>query len=102
LEKLLAAIEQWSSQKADATEPITISIDETCRMTGYGRTTVWKLIKERKIKALRRKDVRRTLPYLASVKELLAPPPTNRMSAEPRPKRGRGRPNELPQPEAPE
>jgi hypothetical protein len=81
-------------------EPITITIAETCRITGYGPTTVWKLIKQGKIRVLRLEEVRRTLPYLASVNELLAPqpPPTKPMSAEPRPKRGRGRPRELPQP----
>ena len=59
-------------------EPITITVDETCRITGYRPTTIWKLIKERKIRVLRLKDVRRTLPYLASVKELLGQSPAAR------------------------
>ena len=81
-------------------EPITMTVPETCRITGYGPTTVWGLIKKGKIRVLRHEDVRRTLPYLASVKELLAPQPTESTSARPRPKRGRGRPHKLQQPEA--
>jgi hypothetical protein len=42
LAKLLAAIKEWGRQEADATEPITISIAKTCRMTGYGPTTIWR------------------------------------------------------------
>ena len=65
-------------------EPITMTVPETCRITGYGPTTVWRLIKEGKIKVLRLEGVRRTLPYVASVKELLGqPPPAGGTSAGP-------------------
>jgi hypothetical protein len=105
--KFLSGVRPISSQrdhpdKPLTVEPITITVAETCRITGYGSTTVWGLIKKGKIRVLRLEDVRRTLPYLASVKELLAPqlPPTEGTSAGPQPKCGRGQPHKLPRPEA--
>jgi len=73
-------------------DPITITVPQACRLSGYGPTTVWRLIKERRLKVVRVPGVDRTLVDYDSLRQLLAPasaviPPT---------KRGRGRPSKVP------
>jgi len=73
-------------------DPITITVPQACRLSGYGPTTVWRLIKERRLKVVRVPGVDRTLVDYDSLRQLLAPasaviPPT---------KRGRGRPRKVP------
>jgi hypothetical protein len=78
-------------------DPITITVPQACRLSGYGPTTVWRLIKERRLKVVRVPGVDRTLVDYDSLRQLLAP-----ASAEiPPTKRGRGRPRKVTaQPEA--
>jgi hypothetical protein len=42
-------------------DPITITVPQACRLSGYGPTTVWRLIKERRLKVVRVPGVDRTL-----------------------------------------
>ncbi len=50
-------------------EPISLSITDTTKATGFGKTTTYKLIKEGKLNAV--KVGRRTLVTVASIKALL-------------------------------
>ena len=80
------------SDKVNTDRPITVTVPEACRLSGYGPTTVWRLIKERRLKAVRVPGVDRTLVDYNSLRQLLAP-----ASAEiPPTKRGRGRPRKHP------
>jgi excisionase family DNA binding protein len=105
--KLLSEARPISPLRADAVEPLTMTVPEICRVTGYGQTTIWKFIKEKRIKVVRVPGVRRTLGTFASVKELLAPQPPPQRLVQPtegtqpqRRRRGRPRKQTEPQPGA--
>lgn len=53
-------------------EPIALTISETSKAAGFGKTTTYKLIKEGKLKAV--KVGRRTLVTMTSIKSLFAIP----------------------------
>jgi hypothetical protein len=72
-----------------ATEPLTITISKACDLSGFGPTTIWALLKDGQLDAVRVRGVRRTLITYQSLKKLLA------SSAEASPPRGRGRPRKL-------
>lgn len=70
-------------------DPITITVPQACRLSGYGPTTVWRLIKERRLKVIRIPGVDRTLVDYDSLRQLLSPtsaeiPPTKRPRGRPR------------------
>ena len=50
-------------------EPIALTVSDTTKVTGFGKTTTYKLIREGKLTAV--KVGRRTLVTLASIKALL-------------------------------
>lgn len=50
-------------------EPITLTVSDTTKAAGFGKTTTYKLIKEGKLTAI--KVGRRTLVTVASIKALL-------------------------------
>ena len=50
-------------------EPIALTVSDTTKVTGFGKTTTYKLIKDGKLTAL--KVGRRTLVTEASIKALL-------------------------------
>jgi len=50
-------------------EPIALTVNDTAKATGFGKTTTYKLIKEGKLTAV--KIGRRTLVTMASIKALL-------------------------------
>jgi excisionase family DNA binding protein len=54
-------------------KPLTISVAQACRLSGLGPTTVWKLLHERKLQAVRPAGYRRTLIAYDSLARLLAP-----------------------------
>lgn len=54
-----------------AIKPLTITIATTCELSGLGATTIWKLIKERKLETVH--VGRRTLVTFCSLETLLAP-----------------------------
>jgi excisionase family DNA binding protein len=57
--------------KAGSLKPITVTVATTKKITGLSNTTIWKLIKERKLQTV--SVGRRRLVTLSSVDELLAP-----------------------------
>jgi hypothetical protein len=54
------------------TEPLTITILKACELSGFGPTTIWALLKDGQLEAVRVRGVRRTLITYQSLKKLLA------------------------------
>jgi excisionase family DNA binding protein len=54
--------------------PLCVTVEETCRLLGVSRSTVWALIGSGKIKVAR--IGRRTLPLYRSLEALVAPDPS--------------------------
>jgi excisionase family DNA binding protein len=79
----------------DAT-PLAVTVPQACRLSGYGPTTIWALVRDGRLRAVRVAGVRRTLIDYGSLARLLLPP--ERTDAL---QRRRGRPRKLPRPEAP-
>jgi len=79
---------------ADVTlnRPLTHPISRVCELTGYGPTTIWKLIADGRLEVIRLEGIRRTLVTDASLMRLLAPAPKSELQ----PRRKRGRPRKLP------
>jgi len=71
----------------DNLEPLTVTIRDACKLSGFGPVTIWKLAKEKRIKLTRVPGVRRTLVDFSSLKKLLLP----EQADTPEPRR-RGRP----------
>jgi len=67
--------------------PLSHTVSKVCELTGYGPTTVWKLISNGKLEVVRVPGIRRTLVTDDSLIRLLAPA----SASEPQPRR-RGRP----------
>jgi hypothetical protein len=81
-----------------ARDPITVTIREACRLSGYGPTTLWKLIQQERLRVRRVPGVTRTMVDFASLRELLTSEPSETAAAPRRP-RPRGRPQKhAPQP----
>jgi hypothetical protein len=72
-------------------DPITVTVREGKRLSGYGFTTLWKFIKEGRLKTVRVPGVDRTMILYSSLQELLTPDPSEN-TAVPPPRRPRGRP----------
>jgi hypothetical protein len=75
-------------------EPLAVTIQRACELSGFGPVTIWKLGKEGRIKLVRVRGVRRTLVDFSSLKKLLNPEVTDILP------RRRGRPRKLPANEA--
>jgi hypothetical protein len=75
--------------------PLSHTVHRICQLTGYGPTTVWKLIADGRLEVIRVPGVRRTLVSDASLMRLLAAA----SASEPQPSHRRGRPSKVPQPE---
>jgi hypothetical protein len=71
--------------------PITVTVREACRLSGFGLTTVWKFVKEGRLKTRRVPGIDRTLILYSSLQALLAPDPSENTKTPP-PRRPRGRP----------
>jgi len=52
--------------------PLAHTVPNVCKLTGYGPTTVWKLIAQGRLEVIRVEGVRRTLVTDASLMRLLA------------------------------
>jgi hypothetical protein len=72
-------------------DPITVTVREACRLSGFGLTTIWKFIKEGRLKVRRVPGVDRTLIVYSSLQALLTPDPSENTKVPP-PRRPRGRP----------
>jgi hypothetical protein len=68
-------------------EPLAVTIPKARELSGFGLTSLWGLLKDGRLKAVRVPGVRRTLVSYASLAQLLTPP--GESLATPRP---RGRP----------
>jgi hypothetical protein len=76
-----------SDQAKNDRDPITVTVNEACELSGFGPTSIWAFLKDGRLSAVRVPGVRRTLVSYGSLQRLL-----EGASARPRPKRGRGRP----------
>jgi hypothetical protein len=72
-------------------DPITVTVPRACELSGFGLTTIWKFIKQGRLKVRRVPGVDRTLVVYSSLQELLTPGPLEN-TAVPPPRRPRGRP----------
>jgi hypothetical protein len=70
--------------------PLTVTVVRAREISGFGPTTIWALLKEGRLEAVRVPGVRRTLISYQSLLKLLASPADNP------PARRRGRPRKLP------
>jgi hypothetical protein len=71
----------------DETTPLAVTVPQACRLSGYGPTTIWALMRDGRLRAIRVPGIRRTLVAYESLRDLLAPP----IASVPPPRR-RGRP----------
>jgi hypothetical protein len=71
--------------------PITVTVREACRLSGFGLTSVWAFIKTGRLKVRRVPGVDRTLIVYSSLQALLTPDPSENTTVPP-PRRPRGRP----------
>jgi hypothetical protein len=69
-----------------AAVPLTVTVAKACELSGFGPTSIWAFLKDRRLEAVRIPGVRRTLISYRSLMKLLA------SSAEASPRRARGRP----------
>jgi hypothetical protein len=76
--------------------PIAVTVTEACRLSGFGPTTVWKLIQNGRLKVKRIPGIKRTVVLYPSLVELLAPAASENTKTPP-PRRGRGRPRKAEQ-----
>jgi hypothetical protein len=77
-------------------DPITVTVPRACELSGFGLTTIWKFIKEGRLKVRRVPGVDRTLVLFSSLKELLTPDPSNTTKTKTLPpRRPRGRPRKV-------
>jgi hypothetical protein len=89
-----------SEKAGNSRDPITVTANEACELSGFGPTTIWKFIKDGRLKVRRVPGVDRTLILYSSLRELLTPDPSENTTA-PRSRRPRGRPrNDVLQPAA--
>jgi helix-turn-helix protein len=79
-----------SDKAENSRDPITVTVNEACALSGFGPTSIWKFIKDGRLDAVRLPGVRRTLVSHESLRQLL-----EGASTRPPPKRGRGRPRKI-------
>jgi hypothetical protein len=72
-------------------DPITVTVPRACELSGFGLTTIWKFIKEGRLKTRRVPNIDRTLVIYSSLRELLTPS-ENENTTVPPPRRSRGGP----------
>ena len=71
MEAEIDAAQARRASRCPAMKPIGVTVDEACRMGGFGRTTAYGLIKQGKLKSVA--IGRRRLVLLASLEALLRP-----------------------------
>jgi hypothetical protein len=75
-------------------DPITVTVREACRLSGFGLTTVWKFVEEGRLRTRRVPGVDRTMIVYSSLRALLTPSPLENTTVPP-PRRPRGRPRKV-------
>ena len=64
---------QTGLSQSGAVEPLTVTVAKACELSGFGPTSIWAFLKDRRLEAVRVKGVRRTLiSYRSLTKKLLA------------------------------
>jgi hypothetical protein len=58
----------------DETTPLAVTVPQASRLSGYGPTTIWALMRDGRLRAIRVPGIRRTLVAYESLRDLLAPP----------------------------
>jgi hypothetical protein len=53
-------------------EPLTVTVAKACELSGFGPTSIWAFLKDRRLEAVRVNGVRRTLISYQSLMKLLA------------------------------
>jgi excisionase family DNA binding protein len=71
--------------------PLAVTVPQACRLSGYGPTTIWALVRDGRLRAVRVDGIRRTLIDYGSLARLLLPPEP---PDTPQPRR-RGRPRKI-------
>jgi excisionase family DNA binding protein len=61
------------SIRSGAPRPLTVTVRQACELTGLGPTTIWKLLYERKLYAVRPAGYRRTPSCAGARKRMLWP-----------------------------
>jgi hypothetical protein len=63
-------------------KPLTVTVSEACRLSGLGRTAIWKFIRDHRLEIAQVGGLKRRLIVYRSLESLLAPagpsPPTPR------------------------
>jgi hypothetical protein len=77
--------------RATNTNPLAVSVQRACELSGLGQTSIWAFLKNGRLEAVRVPGVRRTLVSYESLARLLAPPSVAQPQSQPQPRR-RGRP----------
>jgi hypothetical protein len=80
-----------SDEAENGRDPITVTVTEACVLSGFGPTTIWKFIREGRLKVRRIPGVKRTLILYPSLRALLTPT-VSKNTKTPPPRRSRGRP----------
>ncbi len=70
----------------DAT-PLAVTVPHACRLSGYGPTTIWALVRDGRLRAVRVPGIRRTLVAYDSLRDLLAAPAPPRVRRQGRPRK---------------
>ena len=81
----VAMTSETELSNGDDTVPLTVTVAKACELSGFGPTSIWAFLKDRRLEAVRLPGVRRTLISYRSLAKLLAP------SAEATPRRRPGR-----------
>jgi hypothetical protein len=80
-----------SEKAGNSRDPITVTANEACELSGFGPTTIWKFIKDGRLQVRRVPGIDRTLVVYSSLRELLTPDLSENTTAPPS-RRPRGRP----------
>ena len=76
-----------SDKAENSRDPITVTVNEACALSGFGPTSIWKFLKDGRLTKVRLPGVDRTLVLYESLRQLLEGAGT-----QPKAKRRRGRP----------
>jgi hypothetical protein len=79
-----------SDKAENSRDPITVTVNEACALSGFGPTSIWKFLKDGRLTKVRLPGVDRTLILYESLRQLLEGASTGAQ-----PKRGRGRPRKI-------
>ena len=87
----MATVSDMHPETENERDPITVTVREACRLSGFGLTSIWAFIKTGRLKVRRVPGVDRTLIVYSSLQALLTPDPSENTTVPP-PRRPRGRP----------